>query len=182
MNLIFPSLNPVEHLSMCRDFQRSKVYLWEDSLPFWAIGVRGERRCSLRYCRELVDAAAELYGLPKIKIRVPVSEGIEKSSAYYEDYYISLPKHFQRKDVALHEAAHYITGVLWSHAADHGKIFVRVYMHLLHELLGADITWMESYAKFHNVEFSNRKIYSPGCKVLDSSAYSKLEYKVQILK
>ena len=162
---------------MKRDVQRLKVYRWEDSIPLWAVGIEGTRKCSLRRCRELVDAAAELYGLPKIEVRVPEVDN-KKSSAYYREYFISLPKHFQRKDVALHEAAHYITSVLWPNATDHGHIFVRVYMHLLHELLGGDIKWLEDYARFHSVKFSTRITYSPGYKTLTSWKYSCLKMDI----
>lgn len=163
-----------------RDIQRSKVYNWEDSLPLWAVGIDGRRSCSLRRCRELVDAATKLYGLPKIEVRVPEVDN-KNSSAYYQEYFISLPKHFHRKDVALHEAAHYITGVLWPKATDHGPVFVRVYMHLLHELLGGDIKWLEDYARFHSVKFSTRKTYSPGYKTLTPWQYASLQMDINQL-
>jgi hypothetical protein len=161
---------------MRRDSQRLKVYYWEDTLPLWAIGISGARKCSLRHCRELINNASELYNLPKIDVRVPLDS--DDADAYYSKYYICIPKHLQRKDVALHEAAHYIVDTLWPKAEDHGSVFVSVYMHLLHNLLGADIKWMESYASFCGLKFSTRKIYSPGGKKIDDWKFACLKMDI----
>lgn len=134
----------------------------------------------MRRCKELVTEACKLYGVPPIPVGTP-KKSTPNTSAYYQPHYISLPAHFQRKDVALHEAAHYISAVLWPRASDHGGVFVRVYMHLLHELLGGDIKWMESWARFHNVKYNTKKDYSPGQKVLSPWEYASLQMSVNSL-
>jgi len=145
---------------MRKDVQKRRVYKWEDSIPLFAVGITGARACSMRRCRELVQQACTLYGLAAIEVRAPKNS--RKTSATYTEHYIELPKHFQRKDVALHEVSHYIVGIYWPKSADHGAVFVRVYMHLLHELLGGDVKWMESWARFHNVSFAGSAKYAPG--------------------
>ena len=159
---------------MKRDQQRSRVYKWEDSLPLTASGISSGRRCSLKRCRELVDAACDLYNLPKIYVDKPINPR-QTYAAHYniisvdgESDEIRISKQLQRQDIALHEAAHYVTLKLWPRAIDHGPEFVRVYMHLMHELLGAQMNWLESWARYHGVRFSTHKIYSPGEKTLSS--------------
>lgn len=158
---------------MRKDIQKNRVYCWEDTLPFESIGIRGEKHCSMRRCRELIDAACKLYGLPLIPVRTTSAK-----SASYQEYFILIPKHFQRKDIALHEAAHYIVGELWKNSSDHGGIFVRVYMHLLHYLLDADYSWMESWARFHHVKFNTNKKYAPESKTLTPWEYSSLQMNI----
>jgi len=165
---------------MRKDIQKNRVYRWEDSIPLLPIGFTGERDCSMRCCRELIEHACNLYGLPVLEARPP--RNLKQTYACYQPYYIELPKHFQRKDIALHEAAHYITDVYWTKASDHGAVFVRVYMHLLHEILGVEVKSMESWARFHKVRFARISPYAPDAKSLDPWKFASLQMNINAYK
>jgi hypothetical protein len=89
----------------------------------------------------------------------------------YFDRYIEIPPSFQRYDIALHEAAHYIVSKYWPEATDHGVIFVSVYMHLLHQVLGMDYEEMAAWADYMKVKFSRRKNYAPEAARVNSSMF-----------
>lgn len=152
---------------MCRkDAQRKSVYLWEDTIPLISVGIKNNRKCSLAKCRKLIIQACDLYNLPCVDVYLSVSLEKEYAAYYEDDRKIMLSTAFLRQDTALHEAAHYITSIYWSNCPPHGEVFVRVYMHLMHSILGADMEFIEGWARFHKVKFSTHRIYEPGRKTL----------------
>lgn len=166
----FPKSYFVVQCSM-RDFQRSRVYRWEDSLPLDHMSI-SKRRCSFRRCKELIAQAVQLYDLPEIPVMQPTNP--RQSTAMYCEFHsfdsefrgdgiILLPKNFWRFDIALHEVAHYIVAARFHRRedCDHGPVFVRVYMHLLQSIAGADIKVLEQWATWHGLKFSRLKRYAP---------------------
>jgi hypothetical protein len=151
-----------------RDFQKSRVYSWEDTLPLEQNTI-AKRRCSFKRCRELINQAVKLYNLPEIEVQRPKNS--RQTTAMYIEYiggrkgdgFIVLPKNLWRVDVALHEAAHYIVASLFyrTEGSDHGAVFVRVYMHLLKNIIGADIKLMEDWAHLWGIDFSRHPAYKP---------------------
>ena len=154
-----------------RDFQVSRVYRWEDTLPLNLSGVSvTRRRCSLRRCKELIHAATKLYGIPDIEVSTPRNP--RQTTAEYLEFYsgdhpghgmIVLPKNFWRCDIALHEVSHYIVAAKFQKIEDvsHGPVFVRVYMHLLKNILGADIKVLEEWARRYSVQYSTSRNLAP---------------------
>lgn len=149
---------------MAKDIQRARVYRWEDTMPLQVVGISSERRCGMKKCRTLISEACRIYNLPLVHVRLPKNIKQNYAAFYDGENLIVLPRAFQRQTIALHEAAHYITRIYWPKTTDHGEAFVRVYMHLLHEVLGVDMDWLEKWARFHRVTFATHRIYTPGMK------------------
>ena len=154
-----------------RDVQRNKVYNWEDALPLKGSRI-SRRKCSFSRCVELIDEACALYRVPEIKVkRADAEQDFAAYNHEYDSRYIEIPPSFQRQDIALHEAAHYIVDMYWPEYADHGVVFVSVYMHLLHQVLGMDYEELAAWADFMKVKFSRRKNYAPESARVNSSMF-----------
>ncbi len=115
-----------------RDFQRAKVYRWEDE----HVLVRDQRFLSLAECRALVDTVfrwAEPEALKQPGWRPPeVADGRGRRHAAGSRETIKLPKWARRRPIVLHECAHGL-------AHDrHGPQFVATYVALLERFMGLD--------------------------------------------
>lgn len=156
---------------MMRDVQKNKVYRWEDALPLRGSKI-SRRKCSYARCVELIDEACALYHVPMISVfRGDAEQEFAAYNTFASGRYIEIPPIFQRHDVALHEAAHYIVDMYWPEATDHGVVFVSVYMHLLHQVLGMDYEEMAAWANYMKVKFSRRKNYAPESARVNSSMF-----------
>lgn len=107
---------------MQRDFQRSKVYAWENS-EF----EKAQEKLTLTQCRDL---ASQLYGA---RVKVKDGRGRRKACAFHRRYpTIALPRWSRIEWVVAHEVAHLL------HRTDdvpgHGAIWMRSYILLLEQL------------------------------------------------
>ena len=113
-----------------RDFQRSKVYAWEnETFPH----IR-EEQWTLSQCEAF---AKQLYGA---RVKIKDGRGRRSACAHHRRYpTISLPKWARNKWVVAHEVAHLKTRHDLSIPA-HGAIFMGVYLGFLRTCTGVDYT------------------------------------------
>lgn len=111
-----------------RDFQRSKVYAWERSLPFWPGGADNAtpKTMTLAECFSLVKRATRRYQVAMPAVR----DGRGRSSASGSSRRINLPVWARNPAVVLHETAHCIDSARGV-SDKHGPIFVRLFIQLL---------------------------------------------------
>lgn len=144
-----------------RDQQRSRMYAWECK------HLRG-RACddalTLKQCQQLVNKIARSY-----KLKPPtVTDGRGRSNACWTFYQhaIKLPRWARSRVVCLHEAAHWITGQLFSRreVAAHGREFVAVFMYLLHKHAGVTVEAMTKTANADGLDFAGVQSCKPNFK------------------
>lgn len=114
-----------------RDYQRAKVYRWEQAHVFPHAG----ERLSLDACRELVAAA---YGWAERPRRgaawspPQVQDGRGRRHACGSRAVIKLPRWARTRAIVLHECAHGLA------PDQHGPQFVATYVALLEQFVGLD--------------------------------------------
>jgi len=159
------------------DFQRSRVYLWEDSLPL-PKSVRN-RPLSLDTCQEIADEACELYGVKRVVIRGPRS--VKQTVAYYRptDHTISLPDWARNKHIVLHEVAHAIVEMRFGvRDAGHGERFVGVLMYLFEHFDIVESKIARTYANQQDVYF--RKVAPPSERSIKRTLSCEQDIESQI--
>ena len=145
---------------VARDFQRSRVYQWGALFTLPCLHQLSRLR-SERSCVKIIERACSLYGVPSCPV-VFKTPRHQKCAYYYPDGgYISLPPHMMRADIAVHEAAHHIVNHLWPRSTDHGPVFVRVYMCLMHRLYGLEMSWLRASARASGVRWAGVKYDAP---------------------
>lgn len=128
-----------------RDYQRSKVYAWEDK---HVRSGRSQEKLTLDQCREL---AAEMYG-SRVKVLAGrdtdarATAHLDKSRAT-----ISLPKWARTPSTIAHEIAHWLTHRYNPSLPHHGGYFVGFYIELLVKHCGEHRDYLIRTAKDHGV-------------------------------
>jgi len=100
-----------------RDFQRSKVYSWQQS-----VFGRPTEKLTLEQCAELAE---KICGF---KVIVKDGRGRRKACAYQGSRTIALPKWARNERVVIHECAHLLTD---REHASHGAQYMKNYIELL---------------------------------------------------
>ena len=130
---------------MMRDSQRSKVYAWERTQPWWQTAQRGGgytevassavRPLTLGECERFLSRVLTKAGVDTVTL----GDGRGARWARGGSWKITLPVWARTRPVMLHEAAHSIA-VQRGVSDRHGPIFVRIYLDLLvrHLHLSAD--------------------------------------------
>ena len=119
------------------------------------------RKRSQRACVDVVNKCCALYGVEPCPVVFKTARHQRCAYYYPEGGYISLPAHMMRVDIAVHEAAHHIVNHLWPRSIDHGPVFVRVCMCLMHRLYGLEMIWLRSSARASGVRWAGSKYDAP---------------------
>lgn len=139
-------------MNRARDFQRSKLYRWED----W-VATRSEE-ADQEACMTLQEIslyAQQVLKHYKITKKIEIKDGRGTRRAYaYEYEAMGFPKVMRKNWIVLHECAHIITSYLFRHVngsqkalSDHGPVFLGIYTELLVKFLRLDKDWLVSTAK-----------------------------------
>lgn len=109
---------------MARDSQKRRVYAWEGEWGDW-----NRRTCNLKEARGAIHWACEKYGVKPP--RVTQHDG--NAYSFSQGDVISFRRDQVNPAIALHEAAHFISGRIFSGGdmQDHGPEFVSIYLWLL---------------------------------------------------
>lgn len=128
-----------------RDFQRRRVYDWEEAVLAPTKG----GRLSLAACERQIEAAFRWHERPDPgdrDWRPPVlGDGRGRRHACGSRAVIKLPRWARTRVIVLHECAHGMS------TDGHGPQFVRAYLRLLHHFLGHDTTELEASLRRHGV-------------------------------
>ena len=141
-----------------RDPQRARVYAWEHEWCDW-----NRSTLTLREARAAVHWACDKYGIhpPAVKQHA----GAAYSFSRGEPANVISFRYDQRNPaVALHEAAHYICGVLFGEVtdmADHSPEWMGVYLWLLEGYRVAPRTALYASAKAKGIRWVDTWVVSP---------------------
>ena len=133
---------------MCRDFQKSRVYAWEDAviLPRTNVTITFER------AQMFIDGvwlAMGKIGAPRAEL---ISKRIKTAVARGCRPYIEI-REATPAWVILHELAHSLTMDHDHNGDGHGPKFVAAYMRLLDKVLGIPLALTIYSAQVHGVQF-----------------------------
>jgi len=131
---------------MKRDYQRKRVYDWENSC-LMPLSIN-RKNLTLDECYSVMEIAIKksqhtLYRLPNLHD----GRGHRRAASY--GGCIALPKWARQDVVVLHELAHELT----PGAIPHGPEFVYVYINLLHAVLGRSKAVMKMEAADMGVDY-----------------------------
>lgn len=127
-----------------KDPQRHRVYSWEAAWSDWNRGT-----LSLAGAREVVRWACHKYGIPSPRVTQHKDRQFSYSKGAPENV-ISFRLDQRNPAVALHEAAHHISGVLFGERttmADHAPEWLGIYLWLLEGYRVAPRTALHASAK-----------------------------------
>lgn len=117
-----------------KDFQRSKLYKWEELEYGWDDTIMTLEECQ-EYCNTLIRNVTVKDGRGR---RTPCA-----NTLFYE---ISLPRFARKKWIVIHEVAHFVG------RDKHGPKFVRAYIDMLGREYGRSIESLVSSAKEFGLE------------------------------
>jgi hypothetical protein len=109
-------------LSTNRDYQRKRVYRWEDEATCWS----NHDRLTLDQCQAMIRQVFIAYGLSPPR----VTDGRGRRSACGGAGRIAIPHFSRTRVIVLHESAHALLARMGRYDA-HGPLFVRTYIELL---------------------------------------------------
>lgn len=136
---------------MGRDFQRSRVYRWEQTCVWPQDRVR-PNTLSLEECARLVERA-----YPHTTLIPTVSDGRGRRRGGGSKYKIKLPRWTRFPAYVLHECAH---GTKPREDEAHGPEFVATLIELLVALEGYDLTQLLRSARTSGVKVARRNYHA----------------------
>lgn len=110
-----------------RDYQRAKVYRWEDTVLQWR---KSPKEMPFQEVHVLVRQCWTLYGLDGVPIP-RIVRGRNSAAARGGARRISLPDWSRCREIVLHETSHAICDRLFERTPGHGPLFTGVYIRLL---------------------------------------------------
>jgi hypothetical protein len=131
-----------------RDYQRSKVYAWENR----AIAPRAPGVVSFGQAQGMVNAIWAEMGLKYPPAVVPLPKQSRATVASANRLVISLPKRTSTWCV-LHEISHSMTSTAEGFSDGHGKLFIGIYLQLIVRYLRLDSSEMMRGLKECGIDF-----------------------------
>jgi len=143
---------------MSRDYQRSRIYAWEDR----CIHSRDYSVIPFEQAQSIVDyvwAEARRTHPPKV---VMISQAARRTVANANRLRITIPRHGIKTTILLHEIAHSMTGSI-DEPGDHGPAFVGTFMCLVcHHIRTFSLPQLMDSARSEGVDFDFTAASSAG--------------------
>lgn len=146
---------------MARDFQKSRVYHWEDAVIGLDLRSGDRVLLSLEECRQLGVAVTNE---PDLVVQPhPFGPGKDARGIAYGGFgpdglpTLTLPEWARKPWIVLHEATHVVTRRWeWETGGDknegHGPNFMKFYIEMLVDMLGFDEGQLRASAKAHKIK------------------------------
>ena len=113
----------------CYDYQRQRVYCWEESLHYDLD--EEENSLSLEECSRIIDSICLRYGISPPAVK----DGRGSKTASCLPSVIQLPKLYRERITTVHEACHILSVYKDPDAPAHGPLFVRYLVTWLPEFI-----------------------------------------------